>query len=147
MCATDSRDYTLDISEPLFRLTTEGIRLHSNETLHHRTLSELIDQRAPLTAKIKSHDKSTIKQHFTSIPSGGDIRIHLTISDSSAMNLDNAKELLGVVLDSEVSLADALSALLFDYVVEQKAARVLEKINSDNSKTRRPQDTVNGASD
>src|SRR3546814_8397422 len=69
MGAADSRDITLNISEPLFRLTTEGIRLHSNETLHHQTLSNLIDHRSSRTEKIGSHDTRTLKEHLTSIPS------------------------------------------------------------------------------
>ena len=75
MGAADSRDITIDISESLFRLTTEGIRLHSNETLHHQTLSKLTDHRSSRTKKIGSHDTRTLKEHLTSIPSDGTIRI------------------------------------------------------------------------
>src|SRR3546814_3041475 len=64
--AADSRDITLNISEPLFRLTTEGIRLHSNETLHHQTLSNLIDHRRSRTEKTGSHDTRPRQQNITS---------------------------------------------------------------------------------
>lgn len=129
MGAADSRDITLNISEPLFRLTTEGIRLHSNETLHHQTLSNLIDHRSSRIEKIGSHDTSTLKEHLTSIPSDGTIRIRLNISRTSATSLDEVKDLLSRQLDSKLTVADALSFLLFDYVVEQRAARVMDKLD------------------
>ncbi|WP_255211345.1 hypothetical protein [Sphingopyxis granuli] len=129
MGAADSRDITLNISEPLFRLTTEGIRLHSNETLHHQTLSNLIDHRSSRTEKIGSHDTRTLKEHLTSIPSDGTIRIRLNISRTSATSLDEVKDLLSRQLDSKLTVADALSFLLFDYVVEQKAAQVMDKLD------------------
>lgn len=129
MGVADSRDYALDISEPLFRLTTEGIRLHSNATFNYQTLSSLIDHRTPHVGKINDHDTSTLKEHLVSIPSDGNIRIHLNVSKTSAKNLNEVKELLSRQLNSELTLIDALSILLFDYVVEQKTARVMEKLD------------------
>lgn len=133
MGVADSRDVTLDISEPLFRLTSEGIRLHSNETLRHQTLSSLIDHRSSLGPKISGHDSKTLKEHLLSIPSGGSIRLTLNISKTSAQGLDEVKNLLSRRLDSELTVADAISLLLFDYVVEQKTARVMEKLDSHES--------------
>src|SRR3546814_12712583 len=106
MGAADSRDITFNISEPLFRLTTEGIRLHSNETLHHQTLSNLIDHRSSRTEKIGSHDTRTLKEHLTSIPSDGTIRIRLNISRTTATRLDEEKDLLSCQHDSKLTRSE-----------------------------------------
>ncbi|WP_232307671.1 hypothetical protein [Sphingobium chungbukense] len=57
----------------------------------------------------------------------------LNISKTSAQGLDEVKNLLSRRLDSELTVADAISLLLFDYVVEQKTARVMEKLDSHES--------------
>lgn len=44
--SADTRNYVLDISTDLFRLSTESLRLRSNETLVYATLESLIDSRA-----------------------------------------------------------------------------------------------------
>src|SRR3546814_2235026 len=106
MGAADSRDITLNISEPLFRLTTEGIRLHSNETLHHQTLSNLIDHRSSRTEKIGSHDTRTLKEHLTSIQSDGTIRLRLNISRTRATHLDAVQDFMRSPLDSKLTVED-----------------------------------------
>ena len=131
MGTTDTPDITLDVSEPFFRLTTESIRLHSNETAHHQTLSSLIDHRALDVSGINSHDTSTIKEHLVSIPTLGNIRLNLTISKTSAKSLAEVQDVLVRQLGSDLTVADALSILLFDYVVERKAARVMEEFGLD----------------
>src|SRR3546814_1777539 len=93
-----------------------------------QTLSNLIDHRSSRTEKIGSHDTRTLKEHLTSIPSDGTIRIRLNISRTSATSLDEVKDLLSRQLDSKLTVADALSFLLFDYVAEQKAAQVMGKL-------------------
>src|SRR3546814_16450261 len=113
-------------------------------SLHHQTLSNLIDHRSSRTEKIGSHDTRTLKEHLTSIPSDGTIRIRLNISRTCATSLDEVKDLLSRQLDSKLTVADALSFLLFDYVVEQKAAQVLVqldlKIGSESCRERVCQD-------
>src|SRR3546814_11694183 len=94
MGAADSRDITLNISEPLFRLTTEGIRLHSNETLHHQTLPNMIDPRSSRTEKIGSHDTRTLKAHLTSITSAGTFRIRINIYRTQQKHLYTGKDFL-----------------------------------------------------
>lgn len=127
----DSRGYTLDISEHLFRLTTESLRLRSNETKSYQTLESLVDARAADVSRIGDRDMTTLKEHLVTIPTKGNIRIELSISRTSAESLDQVTELLSKQLDAEITVGDALSVLLFDYVVEQKAARVLEKLDLD----------------
>ena len=129
MGAADSQDIILAISEPLFRLTTEGIRLRSNETHNHQSLSSLIADRTSHAERIGDHDVTTLKEHLAVIPSDGSIQLTLNISSTSAESLDEVQKLLSRRLDSELTIVDALSLLLFDYVVEQKAARVMEKLD------------------
>lgn len=128
----DSRGYILDISEHLFRLTTESLRIHSNETKAYQTLENLVDARTGDLSRINDHDTSTLKEHLVTIPTQGNIRIELSISRTSADNLDQVKDLLSKQLNTNLSVGDALSVLLFDYIVEQKTARVLEKLDLDN---------------
>lgn len=127
--SADSRGYTLDISEHLFRLTTESLRLRSNETKSYQTLESLLHARTTSIARIQGRDMSTLKEHLVAIPTEGDIRIELQISETSADCLDQVKELLSKEFEASLTVGDALSVLLFDYVVEQKAARVLEKLD------------------
>ncbi len=72
---------------------------------------------------------TTLKEHLVAIPTQGEIRIELQISQTSADCLDDVKDLLSRELDADLTVGDALSVLLFDYVVEQKAARVLAKMD------------------
>lgn len=125
----DSRGCKLNISEHLFRLTTESLRLRSNETRSYQTLEGLLDARTGSISRISDRDMATLKEHLVAIPTQGDIRIELQISQTSADCLDQVKELLCKEFDADLTVGDALSVLLFDYVVEQKAARVLEKLD------------------
>lgn len=127
----DSRGYTLDISEPLFRLTTESIRLHSNETRRYQTLDDLLNSRIPGISKIDEEDTRNIKHHIITLRSSGPIRVQLCITESSAENLERIKNLLETKLMTEVSVSDTLSALLFDYVVEKRAARTIATLGLD----------------
>ncbi|ETI62745.1 MULTISPECIES: hypothetical protein [Sphingobium] len=120
---------TLDISEHLFRLTTESLRLRSNETKSYQTLERLLEARIGSLSRIRDRDMTTLKEHLVAIPTQGEIRIELQISQTSADCLDDVKDLLSRELDADLTVGDALSVLLFDYVVEQKAARVLAKMD------------------
>lgn len=128
----DLCDYTLDISEHLFHLTTESLRLRSNETRQYQTLASLLDQRIFVGSTLDEHAPDTIREHLSTVPTKGDIRIHLRIARSSADNLAKVKHRLGVFLGSAVTVGDTLSIMLFHYVVEQKAARILQRIGLDD---------------
>ena len=123
----DTRSYALSISDHLFRLTTESIRLHSNETNRYQTLGNLVNERAAI-ATSEDHNCETIRQHLVTIPTKGDIKIHLSLSKTSAISLVEAKKRLGKKLGSHMTVGDAVSILLFDYIVELKATRVLERL-------------------
>lgn len=124
----DQCTLTLDISEHFFNLTTESLRLRSNETRCYQTLGNLVSDRIGLPCALEDHAPETIREHLSAIPTTGDIRIDLTITRSSADSLDAVKKLISEGLGSEISLGDTLSIMLFHYVVGQKAARVLERL-------------------
>ena len=126
----------LDISEHLFNLTTESLRLRSNETKRYQTLESLLSERIGLPCVLEDHAPETIREHLSAIPTTGDIRIDLTITKSSADSLDAVKQLISDGLGSEITLGDTLSVMLFHYVVGQKAARVLQRIGLDCSHDR-----------
>lgn len=126
--AGDQCILALDISEHLFHLTTESLRLRANETKRYQTLEDLLSDRVGMTCVLEDHPPETIREHLSAIPTTGDIRIDLTITKSSADSLDTVKQLIADRLGSDITLGDTLSVMLFHYVVGQKAARVLQRI-------------------
>lgn len=125
----DSPDYTLDISEHLFCLITESLRLRSNETRSYQTLECLLEARNGSLARIRNRDMTTLKEHLVAIPTQGDIRVELHISQTSADCLEEVRDLLSKEMDTDLTVGDALSVLLFDYMSELIAARVLERLD------------------
>jgi hypothetical protein len=126
--SADNRNYVLDISIDLFRLTTESLRLHSNETRQYQTLANLVNCRAETKNCGEEHRPDTLRKHFHAIPTDGDIHISLDILKTSAESLDQTREHLCRKLGSDMTVGDALSVLLFDYVAERKAAEVLDRM-------------------
>ncbi|WP_010339790.1 hypothetical protein [Sphingobium yanoikuyae] len=131
----DSRDYSFDVSEYLFRLTTESLRLLSNETQSFQSLTSLVEKLAgPSAAEaLAQHDVETLRQHLSKIPTEGPIRINMQIAKTSADNLIEAKRRLGEELGSDLTVADAISMLLFDYVVEKSASKLLTQMGIETS--------------
>jgi len=126
MDTPDSSTFTLDVSEDLFRLTTNCVRLHSDETFDHQTLSSLVDHRTHHVDRAVEYDSGEIKEHLNCVPTGGSIQLRLDISKTSAKNLDDLKKFFSQKLGSDLTLGDALFILLLDYMVETKAAKVLD---------------------
>ncbi|MAM37037.1 MAG: hypothetical protein CL949_00700 [Erythrobacter sp.] len=122
-----SRQYAFDVSEHFFRLTTESVRIRSNETRKYQTLGTLVNARTAC-AHCLEHDPAVLRSHLDKIPTKGDIRIYLRVKASSADSLSEAQEMLAKRLGVSLSLGDTLSVLLFDYIVEQKALEVLGKL-------------------
>src|SRR3546814_20631020 len=60
------RGYTLDVSEYLFRLTTESLRIHSNQTRRYQSLGNIVNARATAGAAgaIEQHDAETPRKHL-----------------------------------------------------------------------------------
>ena len=121
------RQVSIDISEHFFRLTTESVRLRSNETHSYQTLATLVNARAASAAAM-DHDSDVLRSHLDKIPTEGGIRIKLRVTASSAENLSEAQHILAKQLGQGMSAGDMLSLLLFDYIVEQKAKAVVAKL-------------------
>jgi len=138
----DNGDYSLDVSEYLFRLTTESLRLLSNETQCYENLTSLVERLAgPGAAEaLGQHDIETLRQHLSKIPTEGPIRIHFEIAKASSDNLNEAKQRLAEKLGADLTVADAISMLLFNYVVEKSASKLLAQLGID------PVDSAKGGS-
>jgi hypothetical protein len=127
--AAEHEGFVLDVSGYLFRLTTECLRLFSNETNEHQTLASLVAARLADPGAVGRHDVRTMREHFAAIPTHGDVRIRLAISDANARTLEEVRQALGRRLDTILAIGDALSALLFDYVVELKTSHILDRLS------------------
>ncbi|PMZ68353.1 hypothetical protein C1X65_30010, partial [Pseudomonas sp. FW305-70] len=66
--SADTRNYVLDISTDLFRLSTESLRLRSNETLVYATLESLIDSRAASSTYSDELKPETLRKHLRVVP-------------------------------------------------------------------------------
>lgn len=126
-----TRNYVLDISTDLFQLSTESLRLYSNEMLTYATLGSLVDCRAVSGAYADEQDAATLRKHLRAVPTAGGVRITLEILTTSAASIDEARASLALMLGSSVTVGDVLSVLLLDYVAEKKAAQLLQKIGLD----------------
>lgn len=129
----ESRSYSLDISEHLFYLTTESLRLHCNETKRYQTLAGLLNERIFASSSIDEQAPETIREHLLAIPTKGNIRVYLNITRSSADNLTEVKRRLGTALGANLTVGDTLSIMLFHYVVGQKAMRIMKQLGLDDS--------------
>lgn len=127
----DPCSLALDISEPLFKLTTESVRLRSNETRSHQTLAGLVTERIDDPRELDDQSPDTIREHLSMVPTSGDIRINLVITKSSADSLDEVKRRMSEKLGSNITLGDTLSILLFNYIVGQKTAHVMQRLGLD----------------
>lgn len=117
------------VSEALFRLMTEGVRLHSNEIMALSSLAELVEaRRRTFLLSLCRHELATLREHFAAVPSQGKIAVESRVSGAGADCLAKAATWLTVELGFEASVADAVSALLLDYAVERAAARMLESL-------------------
>ena len=128
-----SRSYALNISAELFKLTTESIRLHSNETLRYQTLAQLLTKRINNPAITDSLDPEQLRQYLDDLPTRGNVRIHLNISRTSADSLVEIKKRLSREIGGNLTISDAIALLICDYLVKQSATRVLPKIGLGDS--------------
>lgn len=128
-----SRSYALDISAELFKLTTESIRLHSNETLRYQTLAQLLTHRINNPTVAESLDPAELRGYLDALPTRGNIRIHLNISRTSADSLVEIKKRLSREIGGNLTVSDAIALLICDYLVKQSATRVLPKVGLGHS--------------
>lgn len=129
--STDPRSCCLRISEDLFRLTTESLRLHSNATFAHQTLAALIDFRSQEEVRIHDYDLATLGEHLRIVPGLGEIALELELAPQSLIGLLALQASFSENLGAPLDLEDALSLLLFDYVAERKANKILQVLEID----------------
>lgn len=133
--STEAQGCRLRISEDLFRLTTESLRLHSNATFAHQTLATLIEFRAVERSHLHDHEVATLGEHLDIVPGPGKISLDLHLAVRSLEYLKAVQSSFSRKLGSALALEDALSLLLFDYVVEQKASKILQVIDMETEAT------------
>lgn len=127
--STEALGCRLRVSEDLFRLTTESLRLHSNATFAHQTLATLIDFRAFGELRLHDHEVATLGEHLSIVPGPGEISLDLALAARSLGYLEALQMAFSQKLGTALALEDALSLLLFDYVVEQKASKILQVLD------------------
>lgn len=125
----ETRGYTFDVSEAFFRLTTECLRLRSNETLRYQSLASLLEGITTAGApKLAALDTDVVRDHLVTIPTRGEVRLFIRMSRESADLLVDAKRALAVRMKARLTVADAVSVLLLDYLIAQKADNVMRRI-------------------
>ncbi|MEG8221871.1 hypothetical protein OSJ57_14735 [Sphingomonas sp. HH69] len=123
------KSYHLDVSAYYFRLTSESIRLYSNLDYKHVTFSDVVNSRSETVDQIAiRYTSDDMKEHLRIIPTDGDKVLEFTILKTSADNIDDAVIMLEEALGSSVKFADALSLMLYDFVVEANSTEVLTKL-------------------
>lgn len=133
--STEALGCRLRVSEDLFRLTTESLRLHSNATFAHQTLATLIEFRAFEDLHLHDHELATLGEHLSIVPGPGEISLDLDLAARSLGYLEALRTAFSQKLRTALALEDALSLLLFDYVVEQKASKVLKVLDIETKPT------------
>lgn len=130
--AAGTEGFVLHVSESLFRLTTECIRLYSNETHLYQSLGALVSTRLAIPGGIDKVHADDMQAHFATLPTHGNLRIDLRIPDADVQTLAEIRHDLDRRLGTRLTLADALSALLFDYIVDANAAKILDRLKREN---------------
>src|SRR3546814_11155584 len=102
--------------------------LFSNETNEHQTLVSLVAARLAEPGAAGRHEVRTMREHFAAIPTHGDVKIRLPLSDANAQALEEMRQALGRRRDTPLTIGDALSALLFAYVVQPHTPPILDRL-------------------
>lgn len=122
-------DITVKISEALFRLTTECVRQFSNEQKAYASISQVIDARTrKAVANGRYLDRDMISAHLAAIGSDGPISISLTFEEGSIPLIAELRADVSQIVTRDLSVIDAISVLLFDYIAEQESARLATRL-------------------
>jgi len=132
MKAAETEGCVLHVSEFLFRLTTECIRLYSNETHVYQSLGALVSTRLAIPGRVDKVHTDDMQAHFATLPTHGNLRIDLGIPDADIQALTEIRHDLDRRLSASLTMADALSALLFGYILDAKAAKILDRLKREN---------------
>ena len=123
------RAFSLKISESLWRLMTESVRLFSNKRLRFASISDVVNDRAPEAATMHAHYRpSSFTEHLRIIPTDGEIGVELEILESSVSAIDGSVPGLEQMIGSSVSFASAVSLVLFDFIVEEARTEAMSKL-------------------
>lgn len=137
MMSNSSNELQIYVSEYYFRLTSECIRLHSNQKLRHTTLSEVVNERACEGSEIrKRYSAAELREHLSIIPTNGNISITIEITESSESNIDDTAITISEMMGFSMQFEDALSVILFDFVVEANSTEVLTKLGLTSDEAR-----------
>jgi len=121
--------YRLDASTYLFRLATESVRLFSNREGQFATISQVVESRAGVAKDIPAnYEPNELKKHLGIIPTDGEIPIILEILPTAGDDVEQAIPAISRALSESISFANAISIMLFDYVVEENKTEVLTKL-------------------
>jgi hypothetical protein len=117
------------VSQYLFRLATESVRLYSNKVGIFSTLDDTVNAIADRAATIVSeYGETAIHEHFRIIPTEGSKALSVTILESNAPSYAMAAETLTSVIARRMSVIDAVSLALYDLVAEQEVAQLAAKL-------------------
>ena len=123
------KECEFEVSEFYLRLATESVRLFSNKSRDMCVLGQLVDDRASAGSTLPEYySVENMKQHLEVIPTEGDIRLRFTILETSASSIEDAATILEDAMGTSVAFADALSLILYDFIVEENKTDVLTKL-------------------
>ena len=116
------------VSDELFRLAAEAIKLRSIELGRFVTISETVATLLTARSPGADLDRDSSRDHLSAMPSAGQIVIELELSAAACRLLGALVADLSAQLTIDVSRTDAISALLFDYLVERKVTAALRHL-------------------
>lgn len=117
------------VSQYLFRLATESVRLYSNKVGSVVTLDDAVNGIAHRASTIvHEYGSAAVKEHYRIIPTYGSIPIYITILESNAPSYTMAAEMLSSMMLKHMDIIDAVSIALFDLVAEQEVAQLASKL-------------------
>ena len=127
--SAEHRTYDLDVSEALFRLAAECVRLLSEETKAFSSLDGVVAARGSRAeAGFPGHATETIIGHLETLTSAGAIRIAIRLDRTTDEQIAAAQDLLETRLGRSISLSDTVSVLLFDMTVEHASVAILQQL-------------------
>lgn len=119
----------LQVSQPLFELATECVRLHSNALGQIATLDRLVTDYLAAGVALADGDAELINDHLSTIPSDGPILVTFALAPEQARELQAFGATMATLCRQPLSRADTLSVLLFLRLVDHKARVALAALD------------------
>ena len=117
------------VSQYLFRLATESVRLYSNKVGALSTLDDTVNGIADRALTIvPEYGSAAVQEHFRIIPTEGSNTLSITILESNAPSYAMAAEMIASVMSQRMGVIDAVSLALYDLVAEQEVAQLAAKL-------------------